>query len=728
MNPPSRSMPPPPAIGAVRTPKAPTSPTEGASGDGALPSDDSATGRWPALGVQIAGDDGPSDEAGSRSLPIATAQPRVAPAPTLTPAKRAGGQRVPLGPSESSGLRVPVLDASSSTSGLRAPSLDASAADAASESAASWPKTDGWDLDEDAHASAGAGSVPSVPKPAATSSVPSVPKPAATSSVPSVPKPAATHGAAMPKVGSVPKGGPLPKPGSVPKVAPTPKLGVTPKATPAPTPSEGATASTTAADDAALADRSHAPPAPSAAPLFDVAPSLHATPSPDAASVLDAALAQSASPSFDAAPLAAATSPSPSPAWSELPPLAAPSPDASGPDGLPLLDSTSLLGQELTEPSPSVPRLPLPGMMRDGPAPKAADFRATPRPPRSQTAAAMQPPRGMVPPKLRDDEEPRLKPGDTASFVAQVAVELMQEAERREAAGQEPPAAASTADLRVEPKVAAEPAMISMTRAPIPPWTGPEDHPAAYGSAQVQGKRRGVILGVVGVAAAIGLMAWLWSSRGQEPPPQTAAATPAVVEPTTPELPRVADGEAIAPEAPPVAPPVAAADQAGSTGGAVEAAASDDTGAGSGEPAPDGSTGPQGEPDPMETAGEPQAVSGAAPRKASNKGKSSPKPSDKPAAAPKPAEAPKPDAPSASQLLKQARSAYQAGKGSSAYGLASKSNRMTPSGEAAEVMALAACLMKDADKAKSALKNVPLLRRGSVRTACKNKHDVRVGL
>ena len=133
--------------------------------------------------------------------------------------------------------------------------------------------------------------------------------------------------------------------------------------------------------------------------------------------------------------------------------------------------------------------------------------------------------------------------------------------------------------------------------------------------------------------------------------------------------------------------------------------------------------------EPVDATSEP---GGSSTRKSSGKrsGGSSKKPAgDGGSAKPEPTSTAKPEeAPTAAKLLKQARSAYNAGKGSTAYSLASKSNRMEPSGAAAEVMALAACQMKDADKAKAALRTVPLFTRTSVRNTCKNKHGVKLGL
>lgn len=76
-------------------------------------------------------------------------------------------------------------------------------------------------------------------------------------------------------------------------------------------------------------------------------------------------------------------------------------------------------------------------------------------------------------------------------------------------------------------------------------------------------------------------------------------------------------------------------------------------------------------------------------------------------------------------LLVRARSAYAAGHGATAHRLAARSHRMHPSPDAAELMVLAACQMKQPDRAHEALQRVPLLRRPSVRSRCKREHGVR---
>jgi hypothetical protein len=60
--------------------------------------------------------------------------------------------------------------------------------------------------------------------------------------------------------------------------------------------------------------------------------------------------------------------------------------------------------------------------------------------------------------------------------------------------------------------------------------------------------------------------------------------------------------------------------------------------------------------------------------------------------------------------------------------LASRSQRLAPTADAAELMALAACQTQRPDAALAALRLVPLLRRSSVRATCKQQHGVRLKL
>lgn len=78
--------------------------------------------------------------------------------------------------------------------------------------------------------------------------------------------------------------------------------------------------------------------------------------------------------------------------------------------------------------------------------------------------------------------------------------------------------------------------------------------------------------------------------------------------------------------------------------------------------------------------------------------------------------------------LAEARRAYAAGRGEAAYRLASQSQWLSPTDEAAELMVLAACLQRRVTVAAEALRAVPLLRRGSVRQRCKQEHGVRIKL
>jgi hypothetical protein len=347
----------------------------------------------------------------------------------------------------------------------------------------------------------------------------------------------------------------------------------------------------------------------------------------------------------------------------------------------------------------------------------------------------MPPPKGMVPPKLGSEEEPRLRPGDTRSFVAQVAEELVEEVERHRA---EQAAAAAAAEPEPQ-KAAVAPAATSAPTTQTNPRPLELSFIPVPGSSQAtptnEPKRRGKLLGVaaIGVAAVIGLVVWINAGGKEETPTRTAAATvtpapeapkpegDAAAEPPAPSPAPVADdvkaaGEPVAPE--PVPEPVPAVD---ASTGAPEAAASEGD-------AGEGSAALPDEPEPVEAASDPE---GSSTRKSSGKrsGGSSKKPAGDGGAKPEPAPASKPEeAPTAAKLLKQARAAYQAGRGASAYSLASKSNRMEPSGAAAEVMALAACQMKDADKAKAALRTVPLFSRTSVRNTCKTKHGVKLGI
>jgi len=82
----------------------------------------------------------------------------------------------------------------------------------------------------------------------------------------------------------------------------------------------------------------------------------------------------------------------------------------------------------------------------------------------------------------------------------------------------------------------------------------------------------------------------------------------------------------------------------------------------------------------------------------------------------------------ASTLLAEARRAYASGQGATAHRLASRSHQLRPSDAAAELMALAACQQGRAEAAADALSDVPILRRSSVRSTCKQEHGVKLKL
>lgn len=82
----------------------------------------------------------------------------------------------------------------------------------------------------------------------------------------------------------------------------------------------------------------------------------------------------------------------------------------------------------------------------------------------------------------------------------------------------------------------------------------------------------------------------------------------------------------------------------------------------------------------------------------------------------------------ASTLLAEARRAYASGEGAKAHRLASRSHELRPSDAAAEVMTLAACQQGRPEAAAEALRAVSMLRRGSVRSTCKQEHGVKLKL
>jgi Domain of unknown function (DUF4388) len=105
-----------------------------------------------------------------------------------------------------------------------------------------------------------------------------------------------------------------------------------------------------------------------------------------------------------------------------------------------------------------------------------------------------------------------------------------------------------------------------------------------------------------------------------------------------------------------------------------------------------------------------------------------PVPPPEPAARPTPKATVEVEVTDPATLLVRARTAYNSGQGATAYRLASRSQQRRPSGEAAELMTLAACLLGHPDDALTALRSVPLLRRSGVRATCKHAHNVRLKL
>lgn len=159
------------------------------------------------------------------------------------------------------------------------------------------------------------------------------------------------------------------------------------------------------------------------------------------------------------------------------------------------------------------------------------------------------------------------------------------------------------------------------------------------------------------------------------------------------------------PEPEPVAPPTAEPD--------VEA-----------EPEPQVEAPPEPEPEPKP---EPAPNKPAPGPKRGKKSQSEPEPT--PAAKqtdPKPAPKPDPkpstsasDNRSADDLYSAAQSAYSNGRASEAYKLASDSYRKSSKSKTAELMTLAACKLKDAGKARSALAKVSAFKRNGIKKDCK---------
>lgn len=119
----------------------------------------------------------------------------------------------------------------------------------------------------------------------------------------------------------------------------------------------------------------------------------------------------------------------------------------------------------------------------------------------------------------------------------------------------------------------------------------------------------------------------------------------------------------------------------------------------------------------------PPSTAGPA-RRSRSRARAEPTPAEPPASRSKAA----PKAQDAARLLVEARRAYAAGRGETAYQLASRSQWLQPTGEAAELMALSACQRGRADAALEALRTVPVLRRASVRATCKQAYGVRLKL
>lgn len=111
-------------------------------------------------------------------------------------------------------------------------------------------------------------------------------------------------------------------------------------------------------------------------------------------------------------------------------------------------------------------------------------------------------------------------------------------------------------------------------------------------------------------------------------------------------------------------------------------------------------------------------------KRSRSRARSEPAPAEPPASRAKTVRKPE----DAASLLVEARRAYAAGRGETAYHLASRSQWLRPTGEAAELMALSACQRRRPDAALEALRTVPVLRRASVRSTCKQAYGVRLKL
>jgi len=334
-----------------------------------------------------------------------------------------------------------------------------------------------------------------------------------------------------------------------------------------------------------------------------------------------------------------------------------------------------------------------------------------------------------VPPKPAPESDAvpvRVEPGDTASLVASAAVELMAQAAPLADPSEEGDTEHGDTERAAIPIVAHDPSVAKAT--PSEP------------------KRRGAgfWLPIAGAAAVIFvLIVWL-ALRGDDES-ETVVVAPETVGSTSRAAPPGGD------DMDEGALPAAVADEMASSTGASRSGSdtSSDSGSGSSsagettaEPETDStssgpghtSTGGDGDTDELEFEDDPiEAASGSRskpkPPKKPRPGVD-PKPTTSPEPPTKPATQPKPETETkdAAKLLSRAKAAYRKGNSSSAYTLASKSNRLEPSTEAAELRVLAACQMNAPDKARNALWAVPLLRRTGVRSICKSKHGVRMGL
>ncbi len=414
-------------------------------------------------------------------------------------------------------------------------------------------------------------------------------------------------------------------------------------------------------------------------------------------------------------------------------------------------------------PEPGMPRLPVPGKLRDGPEVLTEDFRATPRA-RPKTAAAMSP-LGTIPPKRTIHEGPRrIDPGDTASFVAKVAVDLMRDDPSIHPASaslealivplddQPPPVPAPPSSpplaapvvVEANPKAALAAALVASAKNPVPTLpTDGEDPPAIVPVVGPTAAPRrtpwGLLIG--GVVALLGL--WLWWSWDRADPPtearvaagSTGAPLPAAVASTGSngeDLGRSSTGHPSGTGG--TTGTGSGTDSSGSdagTGGVTGTAGGSGTmGSGSdGGSTAAGST--TGDTDDFEVIEDDDPATDPTPKATPTSRPSTPRPPPKKNKRPKTTPAPDKPAdqkPDPAKLLQQARTAYIGGRGSTAYTLASRSYQLAPKQDAAELMTMAACLLNNANKARASLKKVALMRRGSVRSRCKSKHGFRIPL